>query len=496
MARLPAAAAAGGRARSRSSSTCAYEYFGLPRDPRLQVDVGDGRRFLAGDEKRWDVIVIDAFFADAIPAHLVTQEFLALARSRLAPGGVVVTNAIGAISGPGSKLFRSIYKTYRTAFPSVLVHPAILPGDTGDEQFRNLILDRDREGDARSRRSSPSAGTSSAPASPGVPDLRKPILDRRDGADPDRRRAGADGRLRADGRAAAALPVRLVFLKHKLGLAPHEQAVPEPRTTACVSETQSPLARGADLEREVRRREEEADARLAAGAAVRHLERARDPVRRHEAERPRRLVVAAAGDDDGAEPVERRRAAVPVGVRQERMAGAPGAVGVERARVGGRRRARPPRGRPAGAVAEPWKRARYGSWVPCAKWREAGAARSRCRRRRPGRRRARAAARARGATVATVIGFSALARGVLVLPRHPDHDRVERLVERASSGGRSRAGAPRRARPTAGRRSCDARSARGRGPAAAGGASPAGAARSRRSGERASVRRATASSYG
>ena len=105
----------------------AYEYFALPRDPRLQVDVGDGRRFLAGDERRWDVIVIDAFFADAIPAHLVTQEFLALARSRLAPGGVVVTNAIGALEGPGSRLFRSIYKTYRTAFPTVLVHPAILP---------------------------------------------------------------------------------------------------------------------------------------------------------------------------------------------------------------------------------------------------------------------------------------------------------------------------------------------------------------------------------
>ena len=41
---------------------------------------------------------------------------------------------IGALEGPGSRLFRSIYKTYRTAFPSVLVHPAILPRDEGDEQ--------------------------------------------------------------------------------------------------------------------------------------------------------------------------------------------------------------------------------------------------------------------------------------------------------------------------------------------------------------------------
>ena len=118
----------------------AYRWFALPRSPATRVEVGDGRRFLVDDAARWDVIVVDAFFADAIPAHLVTQEFLELARSRLAPGGVIVTNAIGALAGPGSRLFRSIYKTYRSVFPTVLVHPTILDGDAGDEAFRNLIL--------------------------------------------------------------------------------------------------------------------------------------------------------------------------------------------------------------------------------------------------------------------------------------------------------------------------------------------------------------------
>jgi spermidine synthase len=157
----------------------AYRYFGVPRDPRLRVVVGDGRRHLADSERRWDVIVIDAFFADAIPAHLVTQEFLELARTRLAPGGVVVTNAIGAIAGPGSRLFRSVYKTYRTVFPSVAVHPAILPGDRGDEQYRNLIVVATEKAlPARTvlgqrwdeiRRGAPSA-----------PELAKPIADRHD----------------------------------------------------------------------------------------------------------------------------------------------------------------------------------------------------------------------------------------------------------------------------------------------------------------------------
>ena len=158
----------------------AHDWFELPRDdPRLEVSVGDGRRFLADDEARWDAIVIDAFFADAIPFHLVTQEFLQLARSRLEPGGVVVTNAIGAIAGPGSRLFRSIYRTYRTAFPTVLVHPAILAGDVGDETFRNLILVATEQA-APQRTFLAQRWEEIRREAPTAPDLRQAILDRHD----------------------------------------------------------------------------------------------------------------------------------------------------------------------------------------------------------------------------------------------------------------------------------------------------------------------------
>lgn len=157
----------------------AYRYFRLPRDPRLRVEVDDGRRYLAGNPRRWDVIVIDAFFADAIPFHLFTTEFLELARDRLAPGGVILTNTIGALRGERSKLFRSIYRTYRSVFPTVLVHPTVLAGDEDKAAVRNLILvateqaapERDflarRWRSVRARR-------------PSVPDLRRPILDRHD----------------------------------------------------------------------------------------------------------------------------------------------------------------------------------------------------------------------------------------------------------------------------------------------------------------------------
>ena len=118
----------------------AYEYFELPRDQRLQVEVEDGRRFIAANEGPWDAIVIDAFYSDSIPFHLATREFLELARSRLAPGGTVSTNIIGAVRGRDSRLFRSMLRTYRAVFPTVAIHPVVSEGERDLTGIRNVIL--------------------------------------------------------------------------------------------------------------------------------------------------------------------------------------------------------------------------------------------------------------------------------------------------------------------------------------------------------------------
>ena len=91
---------------------------------------------------------------------------------------------------------------------------------------------------------------------------------------------------------------------------------------------------GTDNHGRVRRGEQDADARASACEAMRHLECARDGVARDESERSCSHRVAAARDDDASEPRQRGLTAGPVGVRKERMTGAPGPVGVERALVG------------------------------------------------------------------------------------------------------------------------------------------------------------------
>ncbi|MGE5689597.1 MAG: fused MFS/spermidine synthase [Pseudomonadota bacterium] len=156
----------------------ARTYFALPDDPRLRVEVEDGRRYLTRTDGRYDVIVLDAYFSDSIPFHLTTREFVELVHRHLAPGGVVLANVIGSVEGPGSKLLRSFVRTYRTAFPTVAVHPVIEPRDGRSlTELRNIILVA-TDGALPSESFLLERWRKLAP--PGAPDLEAPIRDRYD----------------------------------------------------------------------------------------------------------------------------------------------------------------------------------------------------------------------------------------------------------------------------------------------------------------------------
>jgi len=60
-------------------------------DPRYALEYGDGRRALARDETRYDVIQADAILPEGSHSGLLySKEFLELVRRRLAPGGLYV----------------------------------------------------------------------------------------------------------------------------------------------------------------------------------------------------------------------------------------------------------------------------------------------------------------------------------------------------------------------------------------------------------------------
>jgi spermidine synthase len=99
----------------------AERYFGLRPDTSLRVRVGDGRLFPARSQDRYDLIVLDAYNGDTIPPHLVTREYFAALRRRLPPEGVVVSNVIGSLAGPQSRLVRAVARTVGTVFPQLYV---------------------------------------------------------------------------------------------------------------------------------------------------------------------------------------------------------------------------------------------------------------------------------------------------------------------------------------------------------------------------------------
>ncbi len=73
--------------------TIARENFTYLKDcgESCSVQVGDGRLLLAGlPDDEYDIIFLDAYNSDSVPAHLLTVEALQLYRKKLASGGVIV----------------------------------------------------------------------------------------------------------------------------------------------------------------------------------------------------------------------------------------------------------------------------------------------------------------------------------------------------------------------------------------------------------------------
>ena len=118
----------------------AKRYFEVKEDARHRIVVQDGRVFVRRSDARYDLIVLDAYFAEGIPFHLATKEFLELVRDHLAPGGVVVSNIIGALDGPQSTLFRALYKTYGSVFPGLHPFPTAFGLARNATETRTIIL--------------------------------------------------------------------------------------------------------------------------------------------------------------------------------------------------------------------------------------------------------------------------------------------------------------------------------------------------------------------
>ena len=92
----------------------AGEYFGYRLDARQHVYEEDGRAYvrrMLRTDKRYQLIMLDAYDQQYIPEHLLTREFLAQVRSLLAPNGILAANTFSS-----SRLYQNESVTYRAVF--------------------------------------------------------------------------------------------------------------------------------------------------------------------------------------------------------------------------------------------------------------------------------------------------------------------------------------------------------------------------------------------
>ena len=76
--------------------------------------------------KKYDLMFSDVYYSFfAVPPHFTTREFFVLAKSRLAPGGVLVVNMIGDLSRQQPSLILAEIKTFQSCFPTAISLPWI-----------------------------------------------------------------------------------------------------------------------------------------------------------------------------------------------------------------------------------------------------------------------------------------------------------------------------------------------------------------------------------
>jgi spermidine synthase len=91
----------------------------LLSDPRVTMEAADGRQALARDERRFDIVQVDAMFrTSAGSGNLYSLEFFRLCASRLKPGGLVCTQ----------KPSRRVGLTFAEALPYALDFGNIVVG--------------------------------------------------------------------------------------------------------------------------------------------------------------------------------------------------------------------------------------------------------------------------------------------------------------------------------------------------------------------------------
>jgi spermidine synthase len=99
-------------------SEAGRRFFEMGEIRNLEVHDLDARSYLRQTDRRYDVIIVDAYRPPYVPFYLTTKEFFELVRDRLNPGGIVALNV--ATTPDDHSLAEHVGGTLASVLPRVL----------------------------------------------------------------------------------------------------------------------------------------------------------------------------------------------------------------------------------------------------------------------------------------------------------------------------------------------------------------------------------------
>jgi spermidine synthase len=118
----------------------ARSLFALDDIPNLRVHEADGISFLENAEPcSWDVVIVDAYDADALAGGFSARGVMASIRAALRSGGTMAFNVVGALDGAGP--VRSVVRAAASALTDVRVLPVMVPDEAyASSTVRNVVV--------------------------------------------------------------------------------------------------------------------------------------------------------------------------------------------------------------------------------------------------------------------------------------------------------------------------------------------------------------------
>lgn len=110
-----------------------YEYFELPED--IPVVAYDGRAYLNAVDKKYDVIMVDAYQDITIPFQMSTEEFFTMVKEHLTEDGIMVVNMNMHTEKEGN-INQYLSDTIAKVFPEV--YTVDVAGTTNRELFASV----------------------------------------------------------------------------------------------------------------------------------------------------------------------------------------------------------------------------------------------------------------------------------------------------------------------------------------------------------------------